>query len=363
MSFWKNFKQDILRGGLTETEYRRIHGYVLESNHSNWRRITFWGTLFFVANSIAAILFPAVSGNMWTYIGLAVLFGASTVSLRTMIDQHSSLLTPLIYVLSGVLLFLGIIIGAINTTDNLAVTFMVMMVGVPLVTVGKPYKMDILLTVEAVIFCLIAKNAETGSVREIDIYNCVSFWAVALVINHLISAYRLKSLLWRSQIEQENFTDALTRVKNRTAFIKLRSDTDALIAKEKAEPFGMIVFDVNQLKKVNDAEGHEAGDHYLLANCRKICRVFSHSPVYRTGGDEFFVFLRGQDLEHHMELLSEIDAANREDYSMYPMSEHISLAYGLALYNPKKDRSFSEIYKRADEHMYTVKKTMHGERD
>lgn len=363
MQFWNHLKNDFLLGGLTETEYRRVLGYVLESNHDNWKKISIWGAIFFAVAAISTWLYPSVENNFLTYIVLTVLFGGSAVLFKTVVTPHSFWLMPMVFVLNGILMLLGIMIGVVNNPDNLAVSFMVMLVAVPLVTVGKPYKMDVLLTIEVLIFCVLCHMNETGSIRDIDLYNCIAFWGIALVSNHLITSYRLKSLLWRSEIERESFTDALTRVKNRSAFIKLRADTDEMLGKEACEEFGMIVFDVNHLKKVNDEAGHEAGDQYLQNNCQKICKVFSHSPVYRTGGDEFFVFLKGQDLENHEALLEEIVAANRMDKANTPLSEQVDLAYGLALYDPKKDHSFSDLYRRADEHMYEIKKTMHGERE
>lgn len=47
--------------------------------------------------------------------------------------------------------------------------------------------------------------------------------------------------------------------------------------------FAMAVFDLNNLKMINDTYGHEAGDKYLINGCRLICKHFKSSPVYRIG--------------------------------------------------------------------------------
>lgn len=45
----------------------------------------------------------------------------------------------------------------------------------------------------------------------------------------------------------------------------------------------------------DQAQGHAAGDEYLKASAKLLCDIFVHSPVFRIGGDEFVVFLRGSD--------------------------------------------------------------------
>jgi GGDEF domain-containing protein len=54
------------------------------------------------------------------------------------------------------------------------------------------------------------------------------------------------------------------------------------------------MFDLNDLKHINDRYGHERGDEYIVNCCRLICQVFKHSPVFRIGGDEFVALLRGE---------------------------------------------------------------------
>lgn len=53
----------------------------------------------------------------------------------------------------------------------------------------------------------------------------------------------------------------------------------------------MIVFDINNLKIINDTLGHDFGDILIIDSCKLICKVFKRSPVYRIGGDEFVVIL------------------------------------------------------------------------
>ena len=105
--------------------------------------------------------------------------------------------------------------------------------------------------------------------------------------------------------------DALTKVNNRTAYEQEERVLQEKIVSEDNLEFAIAMFDVNNLKLINDSRGHEAGDAYLVRASRLICNTFKHCPVYRMGGDEFLAVLMGEDyrfmdilIEHLMSQLS-----------------------------------------------------------
>ena len=99
--------------------------------------------------------------------------------------------------------------------------------------------------------------------------------------------------------------DELTHTKNKTAYHEKEEELNRLI-KEGHEPFGIVVCDINNLKVINDTEGHKAGDEYIKASCTMICRIFAHSPVFRIGGDEFVVILTNQEYKDRQNLISRL---------------------------------------------------------
>lgn len=89
--------------------------------------------------------------------------------------------------------------------------------------------------------------------------------------------------------------DSLTGIKNKHAYAQWEEKINARIQSGDQEPFAVVVCDVNNLKAVNDLYGHKEGDAYIKRACARICGVFSHSPVFRIGGDEFVAILSGED--------------------------------------------------------------------
>jgi len=106
-------------------------------------------------------------------------------------------------------------------------------------------------------------------------------------------------------------TDTLTRLGNRRAF---EDDLKAAIARrgESGVGFALMAIDLDGLKRINDANGHPAGDAHIqnVASCIKSV-VGDVGAVYRTGGDEFMVILPGLRNWHAQNVATKIDQLTR----------------------------------------------------
>ena len=115
------------------------------------------------------------------------------------------------------------------------------------------------------------------------------------------------------------------------------------------------MIDLNNLKYINDTFGHEAGDIYIKGSCEIVTRTFTHSPLYRVGGDEFVVVLMGEDYRNRDELVSRV----REDFiksyqnKRVPPPERYSASVGIAVY--AEGDTVDTVFKRADQAMYAEK--------
>ena len=150
--------------------------------------------------------------------------------------------------------------------------------------------------------------------------------------------------------------DELTGVKNKTAYTELEQSVQTNMDNGMDYlTFAILVCDANDLKMINDNEGHVAGDEYIKASAKLLCDIFSHSPVFRVGGDEFVVFLRGGDYmarQEHIEKLKD-EALKNQSTGYGPV-----LAAGMAEYEPEMDSLVSEIFDRADKEMYKNKQEL-----
>ncbi len=157
--------------------------------------------------------------------------------------------------------------------------------------------------------------------------------------------------------------DALTGVRNKLAYDSEIQKEDLAVLGGHTD-VGLIMIDLNYLKKINDEYGHDKGNIAIKKLCGFICGIFEHSPVFRVGGDEFVVLLKGEDLKHAGKLCLDFETKIKENYadgSLKPW-ERISAALGMAVYDPERDKELADVFKRADEAMYKKKREMKADR-
>ena len=162
-----------------------------------------------------------------------------------------------------------------------------------------------------------------------------------------------------SEISKQAYQDSLTNVGSSSAFRRECEMLDEEIEEDMAK-FGLIIFDINNLKYVNDTCGHDRGNDYIKGCCKIICEHFKHSPVFRIGGDEFAVVVRSRDYAEREELLRAVEEAFEKAYHNPDARpwERYSASAGIAVYTPG-DGSVHQVLKRADEQMYTAKEEFH----
>lgn len=154
-------------------------------------------------------------------------------------------------------------------------------------------------------------------------------------------------------------TDALTHVKNRQAYATKEAELNSIIRSGSRIEFAVGVFDINDLKKINDNRGHEAGDAYIVNCCKVLCKAFSRSPVYRIGGDEFAILLFDDDYRDRMKIFADVKKKMIEIAATNPSAEgRVSIAGGISEYDRTKDDKVAEVFARADSAMYTDKVKM-----
>lgn len=156
--------------------------------------------------------------------------------------------------------------------------------------------------------------------------------------------------------KEKAYKDPLTNVRNKTAYMETKTSIDARIKDGQMNPFGIVVFDVNDLKKVNDFRGLNAGDQYLKDASHIICEEFKHSPVFRIGGDEFVALVDGTELDN----IEDLEKAFEDIISKNKDENGIVIASGMDVYKADTDKSYDDVFNRADARMHARKKALKG---
>ena len=95
--------------------------------------------------------------------------------------------------------------------------------------------------------------------------------------------------------------------------------------------------------------------------CSVITRTYDRSPVFRIGGDEFVVILEKEDYEDREKLIEELRKYEKlRDMNQEEPWTEVALSAGMAVYDPRKDHTYQEVFSRADARMYEKKRSIEG---
>jgi diguanylate cyclase (GGDEF)-like protein len=170
----------------------------------------------------------------------------------------------------------------------------------------------------------------------------------------LINSYK-KIQEYTTYIDALAHRDSLTGVKNSTSYAEAIAEVNKEINLDNPR-FGVLVADINNLKVTNDKYGHDVGNELIIHTAKILTETFKTSSVFRIGGDEFAVLLKGSDYENYRALLVSFDDNCSNDYiSVYENKLPISIARGVSIYDPEIDVVYEDVFAKADHAMYLNK--------
>ncbi len=117
----------------------------------------------------------------------------------------------------------------------------------------------------------------------------------------------------------------------------------------------MMMIDLDNLKRINDRQGHRGGDAALRLVGQQLQRVVRTSDVCaRIGGDEFAVAMPETDIERGREVAARLRSTLREMNLAAKSVEAVEVSIGLSEWRPGQD--WQAVYQNADVDLYEDKK-------
>jgi diguanylate cyclase (GGDEF)-like protein len=153
-----------------------------------------------------------------------------------------------------------------------------------------------------------------------------------------------------AKLAADSTTDALTVLPNRRSFSR-RSEQAAQALRHSRKPYGLILLDLDDLKKINDEYGHDVGDEVLrtLGNILNSQLRNSSDMAARLGGDEFGILCFGDINEQTLHDVAERihKQINKEPLATPKGLLRFAGSFGLAL-SMTDDPDWKTLYGRAD---------------
>jgi diguanylate cyclase (GGDEF)-like protein len=177
--------------------------------------------------------------------------------------------------------------------------------------------------------------------------------AVTVALGRTTLTLREVQLL--ADARHESLTDELTGLPSRRHFHR-RLDARLREAEAEGVPFGLLIFDLDRFKDLNDTLGHGAGDTLLQLVGRRLRDALGRGPLLaRLGGDEFAVLLSaGQGRDAALRAGKKVIEAISRPFEVEGLELDIGASVGVALY-PDHATEDGELLRRADVAMYLAK--------
>ena len=159
------------------------------------------------------------------------------------------------------------------------------------------------------------------------------------------------------QLEKLAFTDALTGARNRRFFTET-AERELLSCAAGGRDFSVVLFDIDDFKRVNDTHGHGIGDEVLKIIVARACHALKQDTlVARYGGEEFVVMLPGVSHENAMKVAWQVHK-RVEDSPFMAGGREIRITVSLGVASKTGDcTSLSEIIESADRALYRAKQS------
>lgn len=206
---------------------------------------------------------------------------------RFIAKKYHKVVRALVHLAVFIFYTYGIIIGTIISPDRQSVTFMVLLVFLPMLFIDRPAFSILFTTVFVLTFQIICLRTKAGDVLSTDIVNVITFSLLGVVSGIASNYIKIRGYVNENKLHEISRLDQLTQMNNRNAY-ELEYDT---IPSKAKRLLACVYIDVNGLHVVNNTKGHSFGDEMLKFVSEQIVQYFGNDLTYRIGGDEFIAFV------------------------------------------------------------------------
>lgn len=160
---------------------------------------------------------------------------------------------------------------------------------------------------------------------------------------------------YEATIEYHAFHDSLTGLPNRALLLDRISHSIAT-SKREHKKLAVLFLDLDDFKKINDTEGHDAGDLLLKEVVRRLqTRLREFDTLSRQGGDEFIIVL--EQIESEMtikQVCQDLLALIKQPFTIGSRQFVVTSSIGISLF-PNDDDNANALIRKADLAMYESK--------
>lgn len=180
----------------------------------------------------------------------------------------------------------------------------------------------------------------------------VGYFAVPAILGAIVGLFVGRLYRTRLSAESAAQSDPLTGIPNRAGFSR-GVDAEIARAERYGGAIGLLMFDVDKFKDINDTHGHAVGDQVLLGITEAVRSVTRRTDIFaRWAGDEFVVLAPGTGTIGCRALAEKI----RQAIATYPMPLDLTATVSIGVSHYVAGDDERSLLRRADDALYEAKR-------
>jgi len=201
---------------------------------------------------------------------------------------------------------------------------------------------------------LLVEQTEEKAIRQIAQALMINLLICALITFVVVLLTKVTITVYQKKLEKMASEDKLTGAYNRHTF-DIIYDQTLKEARRKQTPFSVILFDIDDFKRVNDKFGHLAGDVVLKNIVTLTLAIIRESDMLcRWGGEEFLILLKECDLTNASGMAEKVRQSIKDRPTLYKGEEiPATISISVAQYNPTDNDD--SLLSRVDNALFLAK--------
>lgn len=339
----------LLRAGLTPEEYGRIQKDVQEENRKSL--LTFSGitVVFLLIMFLLSFVSEDVAVNRWVYLSVMLVTAAMLAVAYFNKPEKNGVLLLDIYAFVILLFSFGIVLGTVTRPDEQTVTFVALLLTVPLLFTDRPIRMVLCIFLAIASFIITATFVKEDYVLVADVIDVTVFGTISALVCTYMMSLKYQRFSYARKVSILSETDLLTGLRNRNSYEQQLKAYSAM----GNQVLSCIYVDVNGLHELNNTKGHAAGDKMLQFVGKTLQKEFGERNAFRIGGDEFVVLVTD---EKEDAVQAKIE---RTQILVEAESYHVSIGYCVG---NTVETDISLLISTAEKRMYEAKRLFYQQR-
>lgn len=331
---------------LSPRRYEQYSDAVSARNKLNMAVFVILCMIVAIANLISQLLFMRTQGFMGNVLMIG-LYAILAIVVVIVYKRNLRVSTLASYLIQIPVMLNGILMGTVLDPNQPAVTFLLLIITLPLFILDKPWRVVAYETAAVALFIILCFACKDYEIIKYDLIHIVGFYVSTVAITIFLLADRFDAIEGYENLQGISQHDELTGLKNRRA---LNEDRNFFLRM----PVCVAMADIDLFKNYNDTFGHAQGDMVIKHFAECIMKEFGEEYCYRYGGDEVLVLVRDCDpdvFRAHMQRCQDDLETYQVAGEAWPLHFSCGFAYGQA----RNAHELTQMAELADDLLYEAK--------